>query len=123
MQSLWSLECNWDETLPQHVLEDWSNFHSRLPALNDLALPRWTTYGMDTIHAELHGFSDASTKAYAAAVYLRVITIDSPPVVHLLVVKSKVAPIKTLSIPRLELCAALLLARLMKFTRSTFKLP
>jgi len=97
-------------------------FRSCLPALDNLIIPRWTTYGTDTLSVELHGFSDASTKAYAAAVYLHVVSINSLPV-HLLAAKSRVAPIKTQSISRLELCAALLLARLMQFTRATLQLP
>ena len=61
---------------------------------------------------ELHGFSDASTKAYAVAIYARVVEEDA---VHttLLCSKSRVAPVKTQTVPRLELLGAVLLARLM----------
>lgn len=61
--------------------------------------------------------------AYATAVYLRMVSLDGPPVVSLLVAKSKVAPLKTINVPRLELCAALLLARLVTFARSTLEIP
>lgn len=84
-------------------------------------MPRWVNFRVDTGQYELHGFSDASTRAYAAAVYLQVTLPDESVTVTLLVAKSKVAPIKTLSVPRLELSAALLLARLVVFVRDAFQ--
>ncbi|XP_050344653.1 uncharacterized protein LOC126769778 [Nymphalis io] len=62
---------------------------------------------------ELHVFADASRSAYAAAVYMKVESSDCTINVHLVTTKTKVAPIeKEISIPRLELCAALLAAKL-----------
>ncbi|XP_044597774.1 uncharacterized protein LOC123274274 [Cotesia glomerata] len=61
---------------------------------------------------ELHGFSDASQNAMAAAVYLRVTDADGNTKVSLLCSKTQVAPLKTMTIPRLELSAAWLLTQL-----------
>ncbi|XP_044591458.1 uncharacterized protein LOC123269687 [Cotesia glomerata] len=61
---------------------------------------------------ELHGFSDASQNAMAAAVYLRVTDADGNTKVSLLCSKTQVAPLTTMTIPRLELSAAWLLTRL-----------
>ncbi|UYV63197.1 hypothetical protein LAZ67_2003405 [Cordylochernes scorpioides] len=69
---------------------------------------------MNTQGVQLHGFGDASEDAYAAAVYIRIPT-DEGVRVKLLASKTKLAPIRKMSIPRLELCAALLLTRLMKY--------
>lgn len=60
---------------------------------------------------ELHGFSDASQLAMAAAIYLKVTTADGNSTVTLVCSKTKVAPLKKITIPRLELTAALLLTR------------
>ncbi|KAB0805650.1 hypothetical protein PPYR_02620 [Photinus pyralis] len=61
---------------------------------------------------ELHTFSDASQLAYGCCAYIRIQDFNNKYHVHLLCAKSKVAPLKTLTIPRLELCAALLSAQL-----------
>lgn len=62
-------------------------------------------------------------KAYAASFYLRVISSDGRIINTLLTAKSKVAPLKTISVPRLKLCAALLLAQLIRFVRSSLLAP
>jgi len=77
-------------------------------------IPRRVTRSNATY--ELHGFSDSTEAAYAAAVYLRV---DSGTEVQcqLLMGKGKVSPATKLSIPRLELCGAGLLAKLLVFVQ------
>ncbi|GFW18289.1 uncharacterized protein TNCV_4008281 [Trichonephila clavipes] len=63
---------------------------------------------------EIHGFADASERCYGAAVYCKSKNLKSETLVRLITSKSGVAPIKSLTIPRLELCAAVLLAKLVK---------
>ena len=70
---------------------------------------------------ELHGFSDASHRAYAAVVYMRSLYSDGQIDVRLVSSKSRVAPLKKQSIPRLELLGAVLLARLVNKFNSTVK--
>ncbi|GFX71884.1 DUF5641 domain-containing protein [Trichonephila clavipes] len=71
---------------------------------------------------ELHGFSDASQSAYGAVVYCKYVTSDGRVLVHLIASKSRVAPTKQTTIPRLELCAAVLLAKLVHRVKQAFKL-
>ncbi|XP_018396287.1 PREDICTED: uncharacterized protein LOC108774634 [Cyphomyrmex costatus] len=123
MQKLWALQCEWDEEIPRQHLKKWSDYHELLPRLNDLSIPRWTTSVSNARHIALHGFSDASTSAFAAVVYLRTVDQNSLITVSLLIAKSRVAPLKTLSVPRLELSAAVLLARLIHYTRTSLQLP
>ncbi|XP_060665549.1 uncharacterized protein LOC132797787 [Drosophila nasuta] len=63
------------------------------------------------VKLQYHGFCDASERAYGAAIHVRVETANKVST-HLLTAKTKVAPVKSLSVPRLELCGAVLLAEL-----------
>lgn len=76
-----------------------------------------------SIKFSIHGFCDASIKAYAAVIYT-VVNIDENNIVTLLTSKTKVAPLKNpLTLPRLELSAAHLLAKMINTTKDTLKIP
>ncbi|KMQ95643.1 integrase core domain protein [Lasius niger] len=107
---------DWDQPLSTNLQTSWTRFAEALPLLNSLRIPRSVDYHDGEGRVELHGFSDASSWAYAAAVYLRTTNSDGTSLVHLLVAKTKVAPVRPISIPRLELCGALLVARLLRAT-------
>jgi len=122
MQQLWLHRYNWDDIIDDDIRIKWQDYYSELECLRDFSIPRWTGHGSDTIAIELHGFADASTSAYGAVVYLKLIKIDGSTDITLLTAKSKVAPLKPMSIPRLELCATVLLARTLTFTQTTLDL-
>ena len=112
LQDLWLAGVDWDDAISNELAQRWLELRRELRTLDTITIPRWVHYAPTGVELEIHGFCDASERAYAAAVYLRV---QRTSTVHsrLLVVKTKVAPVKLLSIPRLELCGALLLARLL----------
>ncbi|XP_046869332.1 uncharacterized protein LOC124461975 [Drosophila willistoni] len=87
--------------------------------LQHIQIPRLVVNDTDNI--ELHGFSDASTKAYAAVVYSRVINKDGSISTSIMAAKSRVAPLKQQSLPRLELCAALLLSQLIRSIKAALR--
>ncbi|XP_035207469.1 uncharacterized protein LOC118182259 [Stegodyphus dumicola] len=76
----------------------------------------------DRIKIELHGFCDASEAAYGAVIYCKAISATNRTSVRLVCSKSRVSPLKKTTIPRLELCAAVLLAKLMHRVKSSLKL-
>ncbi|XP_029673836.1 uncharacterized protein LOC115241976 [Formica exsecta] len=119
MQQLWRLKSDWDDVISEPHIAKWREIYSRLSHLSNSRITRWVGLGSNTNHAEIHGFADASTHAYAACVYIKIISSSGQITTTLLVGKSKVAPLKSLSIPRLELSAALLLARLVEFVRGS----
>ncbi|XP_029178618.1 uncharacterized protein LOC114946335 [Nylanderia fulva] len=119
MQKLWRHKVGWDDNLSEDLLLQWSVIYKSLPYIKSIKLSRWIGCDSDTKSIELHGFADASQVAYAAVVFLRVTTLSGHTTVSLLAGRSKVAPIKPLTIPRLELSAAVLLARLIEFIRKS----
>ncbi|XP_045493460.1 uncharacterized protein LOC123692730 [Colias croceus] len=113
IQKLWLSGIEWDVELPPQLLKDWLKYRSELDTLTKFSIPRWININHDDKVRELHGFCDASNVAFAAVVYLRVVNSIGEVNVALIASKTKVAPIKQVSIPRLELCGAVLLTRLL----------
>ncbi|XP_046428619.1 uncharacterized protein LOC124183742 [Neodiprion fabricii] len=121
LQELWLAKLHWDDKLPVQLQEKWLRFQASLSDLSLISLPRWLHLS-STSKVELHGFSDASMLAIAAAVYLRSTSADGTTTVTLVCSKTKVTPLKRLTIPKLELSAALLLAKLMSGVQRTLEL-
>lgn len=113
IQKLWLTGIEWDDEVPFALLNEWLQYRSNLNQLASFRLPRWINTHTEDQVRELHGFCDASQEAYAAVVYLRVVDRHGTVHVALITAKTKVAPIKQISVPRLELCGAVLLTRLL----------
>ena len=124
MQRLWEEKLGWDEDVPPHILEVWEKWRTELPVLNDHLIPRcYYPRNTEVKSIQLHGFCDASESAYAAVVYLRVIDVEDSVTTSLVIAKTKVAPIKRLTIPRLELCGAVLLTKLVRHVGKILQIP
>ena len=124
LQMLWSEKTGWDDPVPGTILEEWLQWRSELHLLSSHHIPRcYYPKGVTITFMQLHGFSDASEKAYSGAVYLRM--EDSNGTVHTSMVMSKtrVAPIKRQTIPRLELCGALVMAQILSQCKDVLKIP
>lgn len=123
IQKLWLSGIQWDEELPVNLLEDWQLFRNELKHLDKFQIPRWVFTHSTNLNVELHGFCDSSELSFAAVVYIRVTNSDDVIKVSLVTSKTKVAPIKQLSIPRLELCGAVLLAKLISEVAELLSIP
>ncbi|XP_053964104.1 uncharacterized protein LOC128867038 [Anastrepha ludens] len=107
LQQLWKLRLNWDESVPQSIYTQWESFCTKLPLVENLRVNRLVACDYNST---IHAFADASTRAYGATIY-----VVSNSTSALLCAKSRVAPTKGVSLPRLELSAAVLLAELLEF--------
>ncbi|XP_066145931.1 uncharacterized protein [Euwallacea fornicatus] len=112
MQEIWKNNCDWDDTLIQPTLAKWKAFLSTISALSSLSIPRHVFRNDLTQRVEIHGFSDASMKAYGACIYIRAFYRNGKISCNLLSAKSRVAPLKVSTLPKLELMGAVLLSDL-----------
>ena len=123
-QKLWELKLDWDDPVPEDVRELWARWRTELKVLSTKQIPRCFFNKMSHVSSrQLHGFSDASERAYSAVIYLRMECTDGSIQVSLVSSKSRVAPIKKLTIPRLELSGARLLAQQIHHTRLAMDIP
>ena len=112
-QRLWELKLSWDEVIPPDLIA--CGRSSSASSKRNISIT--VTTAIHLVESPPSLFSDASENANAAVVYLRATYEDSPPTLTLVTAKTKVAPLKKSSIPRLELCGASLLAKLLTSTR------
>ncbi|XP_062542421.1 uncharacterized protein LOC134210387 [Armigeres subalbatus] len=128
MQLLWKYRdkddraLDWDQPIPSKVGEMWRKLIGQLPLLNEVRIDRYVIVP-SAVSTELHCFSDASEKAYGCCIYLRSVDTAGKIKVCLLSSKSRVAPLKCQTIPRLELCGAVLSAELFITVLDSLKYP
>lgn len=112
IQRFWQLQLIWNASIPIELHTKWCEFYEHLYWL-ELLNPE-ERFLPNAVRINLYGFSDASEVAYDAAIYCRTVNNYGNTVVHFLCSKSRIALLKNDTLPRLELCAALLLADLYK---------
>ena len=79
---------DWDDPLPDELLKEWRSIYADLRDVKHIRVPRWIYYQFNVL-IELHGFGEASKKAFASVIYLRVIQ-DGYSTVSLVSTKTKV---------------------------------
>ena len=115
LRKLWALQVGWDTEPPEAIVEQWSQWKSQLSLISSHQVPRKYSNSSDVITQTLHGFADASQEAYGAVVYLQQTFSDGTSDTSLIISKARVLPLKGLTIPRAELTAAYLLAKLLNY--------
>ncbi|GFV99666.1 integrase catalytic domain-containing protein [Trichonephila clavipes] len=119
LQEIWKMERAWDQELPQNIVNKFMKWFNEIQILKGISVPRCMKIDIFT---ELHVFVDASKGSYAGCVFARSI-VDSRVSVILVRAKSRVAPLKLLSIPRLELMACCVGARLVNSILKALNMP
>ncbi|KAI7802084.1 hypothetical protein IRJ41_024663 [Triplophysa rosa] len=113
LQELCRRKLGWDENVPNDIARHWVQWLKELNVLSEFKVKRCIKPGSCGFyrHAQLHHFSDASLQGYGTVTYLRIENSNGDIYVAFLMGKARVTPLKAVTIPRLELTAALLAVR------------
>nr|CAI5825630.1 unnamed protein product [Callosobruchus analis] len=119
IKEMWRFNLDWDLEAPKSIQNRWTKVRSEWDELKFFKINRYWQVKKE-IPVILIGFADASQVGYGGVVYLRSQTAGGKATVALVCAKSRISPSKLVSIPRLELCAALLLSKLMKYVLEVY---
>ncbi|XP_067628473.1 uncharacterized protein [Eurosta solidaginis] len=117
MREIWRRKIKWDEQLADDLNDAWRSWQQRLPSTTCLQIPRYYFRCEKPNDIQLHIFVDSSEQAFAAVAYWRIENSAGEISVSFVCSKSRCAPLKPLTVPRLELQAAVLGTRLMQTIR------
>lgn len=120
LKQLWSSEVKWDQELPSEEIVHWKEICADLQEVTSISFPRFIGLGPGA-NSRILCFCDASKSAYATTVYLHQ-TCGDQTRVDLLFAKSRVSPIKEMSIPRLELLAVLIGTRAIQYVNKQLQI-
>lgn len=120
LQHIWVKGIGWDDPLPEQINEKWVELREQFKQLKKIRISRWLGMSSSAKNLSLHGYADASEQAIAAVIYLRTEHQDGSITSEIITGKTKVTPIKRVSLPRLELNAAHLLAKIIAKIRTLF---
>ncbi|XP_055308163.1 uncharacterized protein LOC129572241 [Sitodiplosis mosellana] len=121
MRKLWLSNLSWDDPIPYELEQEWNAVWSTIMSVEQIHIPRWLGTGKE-IGLQLHGFADSSIAAYGCGIYLRVQNLSGQVSCHLIGSKSRIAPVKEVTIPKLELAAAELLTKFFVIVRNAMEL-
>lgn len=123
IQKLWLEKIDWDDEVKTNLAEEWILIREDYENIKHVSIERWIGSSTNNKQSmELHGFCDASEKAYASVVYCRILNFDGTIITKLLAARTRVAPVKSVSVPRLELCGAVLLSKLLKHVAQALRI-
>ncbi|XP_042610577.1 uncharacterized protein LOC109111550 [Cyprinus carpio] len=127
VQRLWDKKRDWDDPqLPKELLASWHKWEKELSGLEEISLPRCYSQSQkdhSSCRYDIHVFCDALEQAYGSVAYLCIEHKESQVEVAFIAARSRVAPRKQQSIPRLELCAALNGAQLSQLLTTELTIP
>ncbi|XP_034151514.1 uncharacterized protein LOC117595338 [Esox lucius] len=124
MQELCRKNLGWDENIPQTISQQWTGWLADLNKMTEFRVDRCmkpTSFGQIR-NAQLHHFSDTSESGYGTVSYLRQENNDKEVHVAFMIGKARVSPLKQVTIPRLELTAAVLAVKVDRMLRRELQL-
>ncbi|XP_052784316.1 uncharacterized protein LOC128220097 [Mya arenaria] len=123
MQQLWKEKLDWDDIVSDEHVQEWKTIKLDLERIPTFKLKRCVTNEADdSVTYSLVCFCDASERAYSSAIYLRQIT-DRAIKVELIFSKARLAPVKGMTIPKLEIMAVVIGVRCLEYVQSQVGVP
>ena len=125
LQELCKKKLGWDERIDAEELKRWKDCLADLPRLSEIVVSRCfkpSGFG-DVVRVQLHHFSDASQGVYGTAYYLRLVDVHGNIHCSFIIRKSRLAPLRSITIPRLELSAAVMSVKMDHVLRRELDLP
>ena len=123
LQKLYKDKTDWDEAVPETIRIRWEKWRGELRTLAEMKIR--TCYRPDDFgevkSVELHSFSDASVHGYGQCSYLKMINSHNEVHCSLVMAKSRVTPLKPITVPRLELTAAVVSTKISAFLQEELK--
>ncbi len=123
MQVIWRLKVGWDIELQQPIKDAFLKWMAEMDNIKYLPIPRFMFPNRKNKKVSVHGFSDASEKAYGAVIYMCYEDAAGLFETTFVISKTRVAPLKTQTIARLELMAAVILAKLVDYVIKQCTVP
>ena len=117
LRNLWKMDIEWDKTIKYQFADRWKEVNEDLNTIKEKKLPRF----IGNKETELLCFCDPSSKAYVTTIYLRC-QENGQTITNLLFSKSRIAPLKETSLPRVELLAVLVGTRSINFITQSLQL-
>jgi len=116
LRKFWILDFGWDDPAPLEIQSDLLTFSNAVKEMIEVRLPRHIGISLgDKVH--LHAFADASKDGIGSVVYL-----CTPFERRFLIARAKLTPLRKVTIPRLELIAALQTAKLVDYVRTSLRI-
>ncbi|KAL0882153.1 hypothetical protein ABMA27_000707 [Loxostege sticticalis] len=120
IKELWLSNIGWDDTPPESIIQKFSAFIQEFPLISPLKIPRHVGVLRDST-VLIVAFCDASMNGYGCVIYLHTTDPAGNITVRLLCAMSKVSPTKVTTLARLELCAAVLMSKLIRTVHETYR--
>ena len=125
LQQLCQLNYGWDDRIPEAFCQSWHKWLIGLQQMENFSIPRCIrskTFGKIK-SAQLHHFCDASETGYGTVTYLKMTNAKNQINISLIMAKARVAPLKQVTIPRMELTAAVLAVKVNRMLETELHLP
>lgn len=124
LRELCKIKCSWDDNIPDAAAQKWWSWLKDLNCLSHFSINRsLKPKGAIIQQTQLHHFSDASETGYGVVTYLRLTDTNGTIYIRFLMGKARVAPLKQTTIPRLELTAAVLAAKVDRMLKAELQIP